>query len=109
MAAKSTDKRLSRYVQGGTTDIFEKRLGWWDRSIQPFNDDDDILTITAKYDQRPHLVAYDWYGERDLMWLVLEYNTILDVTVEFVVGTEIRLPKKARVFREMLNKQVSNK
>lgn len=100
--ANSTDKRNSRYVQGGVTDRYSQRLGWWERNIFEWQDDDVVIEITAEYHQRPDKVAYDMYGNRDLIWLVLQYNTILDVTTEFVVGKTIRLPTQSRTSREIL-------
>ena len=29
--SKSTERRSSRYVQGGLTDVYDQRLGWWER------------------------------------------------------------------------------
>lgn len=100
--ARSTDKRNSRYVQGGETDIYEQRLGWWDRRDLPIADDDITFEITPEYNQRPDKVAFKVYGNRDLIWLVLQYNTILDIITEFVTGKTIRLPTPARVTGKLL-------
>ena len=107
--ANSTDKKHSRYVQGGDTDRYRHRLGWWERRELPLADDDITFEITPQYEHRPDKVAYDVYGNRDLVWLVLQYNTILDVVTEFVVGEKIRLPSQTRVTREILTKQTGGK
>lgn len=97
---------MSRYVQGGLTDVFSDRLGWWD-GYQLTTAPDDIppFALQAKYDTRPDLLAYDTYGKSTLMWLVLQYNLIVDINTEFVTGAIITLPSKSRVFSSILSYQ----
>ena len=100
----SVNKRHSRYVQGGTTTTFPRRLGWWDRLVIRTDDDDIFHTITNRQDRRPDLIARDLYGKHDLAWLVLQFNNIADVNLELRAGTEIRLPSADRVFFDLLNR-----
>jgi hypothetical protein len=93
----SADNPSSRYVIGGNVDVFPNRLGWWERKIFYASSDDLILILTPKYHQRPEILAYDVYGKATYAWLVLQFNNILDVTTEFVVGKEIHLPTPRRV------------
>lgn len=102
--AKSTDNPVSRYLQGGTTEVFEKRLGWWERRTITERDDDIVYIIPKEYEHRPDRVSNHFYGTPDLMWLVLQYNKILDVTTEFVVGKEIKLPNRSRVSLTILTR-----
>lgn len=104
MANQSTDNKNSRYVQGGITDVYSNKLGWWERTPIPYSDDDIMLTIDLKYSGRPSLLAYDLYGKDTLMWIVLQYNNIVDIEEEFVEGKEIRAPRPERVFFQILNK-----
>ncbi len=100
---KSTDRRNSRYIQGGTTDLFANRIGFWQRRTFPKHETDVKFVIDARCDQKPWLVAHDKYGDVELMWFVLQYNTILDVTTEFVAGKTISLPIPSRVFMDLLS------
>lgn len=93
---KSTDQRMSRLVQGGTTDVYKKRLGWWERFNFPSSNDDIPYTIPQSRDRRPDLVAKDAYGQVRLTWLVLQYNGIVDIETEFRAGREIKLPTQRR-------------
>lgn len=102
---RSTDNSSSRYVQGGLTDVFANRLGWWDGYELTTATDDIVLVLAPKYDKRPDLLAYDMYGKSTLMWLVLQYNLIVDINTEFVAGTTITLPSKSRVFSSILTYQ----
>lgn len=103
---RSDQKRSGRYVQGGTVTLEAgNRIGWWERKILPKSTSDIPFTITPKYAHRPDRLAYDIYGRADLQWFVLQYNNVVDLYIDFVVGKEIVLPTKARLFGELLSKQ----
>lgn len=100
---KSTEFNRSRYVHGGTTTVHPTRLGWWSRRKLPTSDDDIFLVVNARYARRPWMVAHDYYGEHNYEWLILQYNAILDVNDEFVVGKVIRIPTPQRLGLEILS------
>ena len=101
----STDNTLTRYVQGGITDVYKNRLGWWDGYTITSSTDDITIVLESKYNQRPDILAFDMYGKASLMWLVLQYNSIVDINEEFVTGTQIVLPTRTRVFSSILTYQ----
>lgn len=105
----STDINRSRFVQGGATERYPTRLGWWTRRAMPKSDTDIIIVINARYQFRPWMVAYDYYGSESLEWVVLQYNNILDTMEEFVQGAEIRIPTNQRLNLEILSKQAGGK
>jgi hypothetical protein len=51
--------------------------------------------IASKYDQRPDLMAYDFYGNSKLWWIIVHYNrdVIKDPIFDFKAGLEIFIPK----------------
>lgn len=102
----STQKETSRYTQCGTTFTFPRRLGWWERRELRQQDDDIFTTVTTRQAQRPDLIAFDFYQNSSLMWLVLQYNNIVDPVVELVEGTEIRLPNQQRVQLSILTNPI---
>jgi hypothetical protein len=63
---------------------------------------DVTMVLTKKYEFRPDLVAYEAYGTPTLMWLVLQYNCILDIATEFVAGATITLPSADRVMMQFM-------
>lgn len=105
MAGRSDTATTGRYVQGGRVESFAKRLGWWERKLLPRHASDASFVLEAKYHKRPDLLAYDVYGTAKLMWLVLQYNNIVDINIEFVEGQTVVLPTKSRVFTELTAKQ----
>lgn len=105
----SANSQRGRYAQGGTTDRYPTRLGWWARRVLPKSDTDISITIDPRYEFRPWVVAYDYYGSESLEWVVLQYNNILDPMEEFVQGTVITIPTNARLNLEILSKQAGGK
>lgn len=95
--ASSMDSKHSRYVTGGVTDVYENRLGWWERRPMKFQDDDVIIVLDKRLANRPDLISHAVYGTPAYTWLVLQYNTIMDPIVELVVGATIRLPAPNRL------------
>jgi hypothetical protein len=102
MKKTSITEKNTRYLKGGETAVVGDKLGWWSRRDLAQSPDDTIVTIGPKYHQLPHLLAADVYGKSDLMWLILQYNNIVDVTTEFVAGAQIRLPLPRRVMQGLL-------
>jgi len=96
----------SRYVQGGDTEEYDKRLGWWERDLDTLlkSDTDNIIFISSEFDRRPDLFAAEYFGRSDLMWIVLQFNSIVDINEEFIAGKEIKLPVPDRVAFDFLNK-----
>ncbi len=101
----SAQNPTSRYVQGGVTDVYNNRLGWWSGFVISPSPTDVSFPLEPKYHQRPDLLAFDAYGNSTLMWLVLQYNKIVDINEEFVAGALITLPTKSRVFSSIMTNQ----
>ena len=99
----SMTQRDSRYTQGGTTTVYPGRLGWWDRKVFPRDSTDFTFVLTPDYHRRPWRLAKDLYGKETRMWLILQYNNIVDINTEFVTGKELTLPTPQRVMFSFLN------
>jgi hypothetical protein len=102
--SNSTDDRNSRYVQGGTTEIYSNRLGWWERRTFERSDDDIRFIVGAAEENRPDVISYVVYGKSIYSWLVLEYNNIVDIETELVKGKELFLPSQERLILEIITK-----
>ncbi len=101
---KSTDSRNSRYVQGGTADIYSNRIGWWERRILERQDDDIRIIIKSTEGQRPDLISHRVYGKATYSWLVLQYNNIVDPVTEMIPGKELFLPTQVRLALDIITK-----
>ena len=94
----SLRKRLTRYLQGGTSELSGDKIAWWERKeiSKPAMDDISIF-IDMVFAERPDLVAEQYYSTAELEWLVLQYNNIIDIKEEFVYGKTITIPSNSRV------------
>lgn len=97
MTISSMNQPTSRYVAGGTTEVLPNRLGWWERTIMKKQNDDIIVTVSGNLVGRPDLIAKLVYNDAEYRWLVLQYNTILDIDVDLAEGSVITLPAYDRV------------
>lgn len=63
----------------------------------PSQDDDILFTVTADYQYRPDLLAYDLYKDEKLWWVFSVRNRALlkDPIFDLVAGANIYLPKKS--------------
>ena len=107
----SVKRKDTRYVQGGTTTVRSKSVGWWERSdaLSKRADDDIIIfSLPAVYEGRPDILAYDLYENNNLEWVILQYNSIVDINEEFVAGAKIVAPSRERLFSSILIKTLSN-
>lgn len=105
----STEMRNSRYVQGGLTDIYNNRLGWWQKRVLSKQDDDSIFAILDNEKARPDLISQRAYGKPTYAWLVMQYNDIIDPEVELIPGKIIRLPTQARLILDIITKPEGGK
>lgn len=106
----SLKKRYCRYAQGGNTDVFPNKLGWWERFDLTDNHDNDIVIdkLPKTYERRPDLLAFDIYGRSDYDWVILQYNNIVDIEEEFITGSQLVLPNKMRVNVDIMSNSSRN-
>ena len=100
----SANNARSRYVQGGTTDRFARRLGWWERRVLVQDDTDLTVIVRPEEDRRPDIIAYNLYGYAHLAWVVLQFNNIVDIQTELKTGAELRLPTPRRLTLDIMNR-----
>ena len=94
----------NRYVQGGTSESLPARIGWWERIVYERSDTDVTITLQNMHHKRPDIVSTLMYGRPAYAWFILQYNNIVDINEEFVVGKTIILPSKERLMTEILTR-----
>lgn len=90
----SLNRKNSRLVKSGKSEISGNKLGWWNRD-ESFSEQDNTLTsivISSEYHHRPDLLAYYYYGSTEFEWAILQYNLIVDINEDFVTGKTIKIP-----------------
>jgi len=105
----ATEIKTGRYSQGGLTDRFNRRLGWWERVPLERATSDISFVITKQFEGRPDLVSAVVYEKDTLAWLVLQYNNIVDINTEFVTGKVLTLPTPERAQTNLLSRRTGGK
>jgi hypothetical protein len=93
-------RKVSPYY---TTDVYGKFLDVISiRNITAYADDVKI-TITAAYEHRPDLLAYDLYGDAGLWWVfaVRNPNVLKNPIADFFSGQDILLPKSDTIKKDL--------
>lgn len=90
--------RKSRYVSGGTTEVSQSRLEWWERIIFTQNAATDALYVVEdKTAGRLNTIAAAHYGTEEYWWIIAQYNNLLDTYDEVQPGVILRIPSKATI------------
>lgn len=63
-------------------------------SIDVKNTTTKTITLEAKYDQKPDLLAHELYGNSKLWWVFALFNqdNLVDPIVDFKTGLKIKVP-----------------
>lgn len=101
----SLKRKSSRILQGGTSYISGTKIAWWDmRNIRGDDIQETQYTVTLSTAGRPDLIAFDVYANSELEWVVLQYNNIVDVLEELVIGKQLLLPSRAYINTNIITK-----
>lgn len=84
----------SPYSRTAQTTKYVDYLDFWQYASIPPNSSDLLISLDAKYKNRPDLLAYDLYGTPQLWWVfsVRNPNTIKDPIFDFKTGILIYAP-----------------
>lgn len=62
--------------------------------------DSDILIVTEE-DDRLDLLAYQFYGDSQLWWVIATYNNLTDIDTKLEPGLQLRIPVRASVVTQL--------
>jgi len=92
-----------RYVFGGTTEVSAATIEWWSKNNIVPDPTDLVYFFEKKYEGRPDMLGYVFYGDSGLWWVITQYNAILDPFVELVEGQILLIPTLARVKAQLFS------
>jgi hypothetical protein len=96
------NQKNGRYVLGGSTEVSSFALEMWDAiQIQP-DPSDFIYFVEKKYEGRPEMLGYVFYGDPGLWWIICQYNNILDPLNEIIEGKALLIMTMERVQSQIL-------
>ena len=84
----------STYSQYKNTQVTDFYLDQWESISFETSENDEYVVVQSKYENRPDLLANDYYGTPRLWWVfsVANKDTIIDPIRDLVAGMEIRIP-----------------
>jgi hypothetical protein len=89
--------KYSRYVAGGTSEVANNMIEWWERSIFPRDPSDIVYTVQNFYAGRIDYIASVFYSEPRYGWVIAQYNNIIDPFAEIFPGRILLIPTLARL------------
>lgn len=101
----SLQNKFSRYVAGGTTEVANSRLEWWERTLFDASNTDIAYTVENFYEGRLDLIASVFYNEPRYWWVIAQFNNILDPFKETIAGRVLIIPSKDRLPLMLATKQ----
>lgn len=97
MTDSTQNQKTSRYTRGGATEVSSRFLEWWERRDIEKDISDMVYSLESKYVGRPDLLAYAFYGDAKLKWVIMQYNDIIDPDLELVAGKLLLMPSLDKV------------
>lgn len=91
------NQKNGRYVLGGQTEVSAGFIEWWERNPLPKDPSDIVYYLEAKYVGRPDLLAYAWFGDAGLEWVIPQFNSIIDPSEELVEGCVLLIPSREKI------------
>jgi len=78
-------------------------FGTW--KIPEVQDTTDFIYYQIKASDigRLDLLAYDYYGDPTLDWVIMDFNNIVDPIFGVFVGQKIKIPSKDQVLRMLMD------
>ena len=106
---KSVDNtKNGRYTLGGSTEVSVYSLEWWNKNKISPDRSDIVYYIEKKYEFKPHLLGYLFYGDSLLWWIIAQANGIIDPLEELVEGKMLLIPTMNRVKSEIISTSVKS-
>jgi hypothetical protein len=91
------NSKNGRYVLGGTTEVSASAIEWWEKNAMLPDPSDFIYVMEKKYEGRPDILGYVFYGDPLFWWVICQYNAILDPFAELVEGKVLLIPQQQRI------------
>lgn len=91
------NNKNGRYVIGGSTEVSAGMIEWWSKNNISHDPTDLVYFFEKKYEGRPDMLGYLFYGDVGLWWIICQYNNIINPFDELVEGTILLIPMLSRV------------
>ena len=103
----TSNSKNGRYVLGGKTEVSAFALEWWNKIQMKPDVTDIVYVMEKKYEGRPHLLGYVFYGDSLLWWIICQFNGILDPFDELIEGKVLIIPTLERIKRDLISPNIA--
>lgn len=93
----SLNYKKSRYTAGGTSEVANNKIEWWERATFSSDVTDAVYIVDKFFESRPDLISLSFYGDVQYWWFICQYNSILDPYSEIIQGRKLFIPSKDRM------------
>lgn len=95
----STYNKNSRYVAGGTAEVNQTAIEWWERINLSTDSTDSTYVVEKKFEGRIDLITAVHLGEKFVAnwWIIAMINNILDPHTEIYEGRVLYIPTRERM------------
>jgi hypothetical protein len=97
-----------RYTLGGTTEVSSFAIESWDANMLPSDVSDIVYFVEKKYEGKPQLLGYVFYGDTGLWWIICLYNGIIDPLEEIIEGKLLLIPTIERIKVQIFSSNSNN-
>jgi len=74
----------------------------WDPPTIPILPQDRYVEVLPEWEHRPDLIAYTYYGNEQLYWVIAYANGLVDPFAETYIGRRLRIPDRENLFHDTL-------
>lgn len=76
----------------------------WDPPTIPVLPNDRYVQVLPEWENRPDLIALEFYGSEQLYWVIAYANGMTDPFAETYIGRRIRIPDRENLYHDVLAK-----
>lgn len=103
MSNSTYNTKNGRYVLGGTTEVSTHAVEHWEPNKLERDPSDILYVVEKKFEGRPEMLGFLFYGDPGLWWVIAQYNGLIDPLDELIEGKLIYVPMIERVRSTMFN------
>jgi hypothetical protein len=76
----------------------------WDPPTIPVLPNDRYVQVLPEWENRPDILALQFYGSEQLYWIIAYANGMIDPFAETYIGRRLRIPDRENLYHDVLQK-----
>jgi hypothetical protein len=92
---------MGRYDRLDVTNKNSKGLVYHSQLLPYIEPSDSDIVIITEEEDRLDLLAYQFYNDPNLWWVIAVYNNLTDIDLKLEAGLQLRIPNRASVVTQL--------